>query len=106
MEKGDILLIRFPFTDLSGSKFRPAVVLFSSETDIVVCFITTQLGWKEDTDIILTPTFENGLKKVSLLRTSKIACLDKTLAKGILGKLSTSETLTLNRNLKNLLGLE
>lgn len=106
MEKGDILLIRFPFTDLSGSKFRPAVVLFSSETDIVVCFITTQLGWKEDTDIILSPTLENGLKKVSLLRTGKIACLDKAFAKGILGKLSITEILTLNSNLKTLLTLE
>ncbi len=27
MVKGDIVLITFPFTDLSGSKLRPAVIL-------------------------------------------------------------------------------
>jgi len=30
MIKGDVVLIKFPFTDLSGSKLRPAVVLFDS----------------------------------------------------------------------------
>lgn len=106
MEKGDILLIRFPFTDLSGSKLRPAVVLFSTESYITVCFITTQLGWEESTDIVLIPTPENGLKRVSLLRTGKIACLDRTLAKGVLGKLSDIDLQSLNRNLKILLNLE
>ena len=28
MAKGDIILISFPFTDLSGSKLRPAVESF------------------------------------------------------------------------------
>jgi hypothetical protein len=27
MNKGEIILITFPFTDLSGSKLRPALVL-------------------------------------------------------------------------------
>lgn len=38
MVKGDILLITFPFTDLSGSKLRPTVVLADSELDVTVCF--------------------------------------------------------------------
>ena len=43
MVKGDILLITFPFTDLSGSKLRPTVVLAHTELDVTVCFITTHL---------------------------------------------------------------
>lgn len=31
MKKGDIIPIPFPFTDLSGSKNRPAIILATSE---------------------------------------------------------------------------
>jgi mRNA interferase MazF len=43
MTKGDIVLITFPFTDLSGTKLRPAIVLFQNDTDVTVCFITSKL---------------------------------------------------------------
>jgi mRNA interferase MazF len=78
--KGDIVLITFPFTDLSGSKLRPTVVQ-------------------------LLPTSSNGLRKQSLIRTSKIATLDKVLAKGLLGRLTTIELNDLNNKLKTLLQL-
>ena len=91
MTKGEIVLIVFPFTDLSSTKLRPAVVLINSTFDLTVCFITSQLQWQESTDVQLSPNFDNGLKKQSLIRTSKIATLDKSMAKGLLGKLSQIE---------------
>jgi mRNA interferase MazF len=90
MAKGDIVLITFPFTDLSGNKLRPAIVLADTNLDFTVCFITTQIGWQEPTDVLLVPTNTNGLKKQSLIRTSKIATLDKSLVKGLLGRLGQS----------------
>jgi mRNA interferase MazF len=106
MAKGDIVLITFPFTDLTGSKLRPAVILVDTELDLTVCFITTQLQWQETTDVQLMPTDSNGLKKQSLIRTSKIATLDKTLAKGLLGRLNSQELSDLNNKLKTLLHLK
>ena len=103
MAKGDIVLITFPFTDLSGTKLRPAVVLVDASFDLTVCFITTQLGWQEQTDILLQPNQANGLRRQSLIRTSKIATLDKSLAKGLLGRLSQTEVDLINTNLKLLL---
>lgn len=45
MEKGDIVLIPFPFTDLTGQKNRPALVLINHENDITVSFITSKISW-------------------------------------------------------------
>ncbi len=106
MLKGDIVLIPFPFTDLSANKLRPAVVLIQTETDLTVSFITTQLKWKEPTDIEIAPSQLNGIKKTSLIRLSKIATVDKTLAIGKLGELQSNEITKLNSNLKNLLQLD
>lgn len=44
--QGDIILVRFPYTDLSSSKVRPAVVVSNarvhSSSDLIVAQITTQ----------------------------------------------------------------
>ncbi len=100
MAKGDIVLITFPFTDLSGSKLRPAVVISDNSLDLTVCFITTQIQWQESTDVLLLPNMVNGLKKQSLIRISKISTLDRKLVKGLLGKLSKTELADLNQKLK------
>ena len=91
MGKGDIVLITFPFTNLSGSQLRPAVTLVETNLDLTICFITPQIGWQETTDVILSPTAINGLRKQSLIRVSKIVTLDKSLAKGLLGRLTPIE---------------
>ncbi len=83
MPKGDIVLITFPFTNLSESKLRPAVVLVETSLDITVCFITTQTQWQEPSDVLILPGASNGLRKQSLIKSSKIATLDKSLAKGL-----------------------
>jgi mRNA interferase MazF len=99
MKKGDIVLIPFPFTDLSGNKNRPALILAHGSLDITLAFISTQLQWKEETDILLTPTEENGLKKDSLIRLSKLATVDKNLVLGRLGRITTFEVNLVNQNL-------
>jgi mRNA interferase MazF len=103
--KGDIVLIPFPFTDLSGAKTRPALVLLESNSDITVSFITTQLKWKEEFDVELLPTLDNGLKKTSLVRLRKITTIDKALVIGRLGRLNQTEQDGLKKGLINLFEL-
>jgi mRNA interferase MazF len=55
--------------------------------------------------MILNPSDLNGLKKISLIRTAKIATLSIDLAKGLLGKLSPIELFELDQKLKILLQL-
>jgi len=105
MQKGDIILIPFPFTDLSGNTNRPALVLVNGEMDLTLAFISTQMKWKEETDIILTPSDLNGLKKESLIRLSKIATIDKALTLGLLGKIDNQIMKQINNNLIKLFQL-
>lgn len=106
MIKGDIVLISFPFTDLTGEKNRPAVVLINSPDDVTVSFITTQTKWKSSFDILIEPSPLNGLKKTSIIRLNKFATLDKDLVLGKLGQLTVTEIHLLNKNLVNILQLD
>jgi len=106
MEKGDIVLIPFPFTDLNGNKNRPALVLINSDLDITLAFISTQMKWKEETDVVLKPSNNNGLKKESLIRLSKLATIDKDLALGRIGSMDDDDLKKVNVNLMKLLKLD
>jgi mRNA interferase MazF len=106
VKKGDIILISFPFTDLTGSKLRPAIVLASSQLDVTVAFITTQLKWREEFDVLLSPTVANGLKMDSMIRLSKIATLDVELVEGKLGNVTMDDILLINTSLIKLFKLK
>ena len=55
MLTGDIVLVPFPFTDLSGSKFRPALILAKDDVDMIVAFITSQTKWASE-NTLSTPS--------------------------------------------------
>jgi mRNA interferase MazF len=105
MKKGDIVLLSFPFTDLKGKKIRPALVLFVSDLDVIVAFITTQFKWQNTFDIFLEPNDLNGLKKTSLVRVSKITTIDKDLILGKLGDLDSLDMQSINKSLIKILNL-
>jgi len=105
MKKGSIVLIPFPFTDLKGSKIRPAVVLCKNNYDVTICFVTSELKWQARYDIPVNPSINNGLKVPSLVRIGKIATIDTDLVLGELGELSAAEIMGLNKGLKELLQL-
>jgi mRNA interferase MazF len=105
MKQGDLVLVPFPFTDLSGSKVRPALVLIATSLDVTLAFVTTQLQWQESTDLLLTPDDLNGLKKASLIRISKLATIDATLVQGRLGSLDANQLQIVHQNLRLLLHL-
>ena len=105
MKKGSVILIPFPFTDLKGSKIRPAIVLCKSELDVTICFVTSELKWKTEHDISILPSEINGLKMPSLIRISKIATINASFVLGELGVLSNAEMSELDKGLKALFQL-
>jgi len=94
MKKGDIVLTLFPFTNLIGSKRRPALVLYAGNEDIVLCFITSNIEHINEFDLVIYPNQFNKLKVTSAIRVSKIATLHKSL---IIGKVGELENEVLNQ---------
>mgnify|MGYP001560014950 CR=1 FL=1 len=111
MEKGQIVLVRFPFTDYSSSKLRPAVVISANNVrDVCVAFISSAVPTSiDDSDFILTsnhPDFHlTGLKVSSVLKMKKIATVDKDLIAGKIGKLSESLQAIIDNKLRIAFGL-
>ncbi len=95
-KKGTIILVPFPFTDLSGNKVRPAVIISKGKigSDVVVVFITSQTKLKEKHLVVVRPEEGNGLKVISKIVCSKIATLD---AKIVLGELGTVSNIIQNQ---------
>lgn len=84
---GTIVLARFPFTDLSGDKRRPALVVSRDNdrrSDLVVCFITSVPRSGPDM-APLAATAGTGLKVPSLVRFDKLATLDRQVIAGKIG---------------------
>jgi mRNA interferase MazF len=84
---GAIVLTDFPFTDLTASKRRPALVISTENdrrTDLVVAYITSVP--RSDPDAMpLAPSVGTGLKVPSLVRFDKIATIDRDIVAGRLG---------------------
>lgn len=90
MSKGKLILTPFPFTNLSGSKVRPALVLHAHahSDDCIVAFVSAQEQKLGLYDIKISPSKANGIKTASVIKLNKIATLQK---KVILGELGTLE---------------
>mgnify|MGYP001039832887 CR=1 FL=1 len=92
---GDVILIGFPFTDLSGTKQRPAVVISSNwfnkkGTDVIVAAISSHIPPKiEEDEYLLSPKEQKlaGLPKQSFVKVGKIITLDQRLVRKKLGHL-------------------
>jgi mRNA interferase MazF len=99
MKKGDIILVPFPFTDLSGSKLRPALVLVEEGDDVVAAFISTILRERFESDYFVKKSEKNSLKKDSLIKLNKLATLSHDLIKGKIGELSTDDLKKIDKKL-------
>lgn len=99
--KGKIVLIPFPFTDLTSAKLRPALVLYEGDSDVVVAFISSKLtGTSANTSVLILKHMEGfhltGLKVDSVIRLDKIATISKKLILGELGEITGKLVAELN----------
>lgn len=111
--KNKIVLVPFPFDDLSGSKVRPALCLTDSISiydHIVISFITSQLPKaNEPTDLPIFITDKDfkqtGLKVDSAIRLHRLVTIPKYFIRRQLGILPNSYQAILEQKLKDLFEL-
>ena len=106
LARGDIVLVHFPFTDLSSTKRRPAIVLWAdhAQADFTLAFISSQnitsLAVGETALLPTHPEFVlSGLSAASKIRATKLVTLSRTLITRWLGRIGPLWTSDLDRAL-------
>lgn len=106
LNRGDIVLAAFPFTDLSMHKRRPALVLNENtdEGDVILAFIGSQVpSSPTSANVILESVaddfYETGLKTSSMVRLDKLATLERNLITRRIGKLSFEKMIAVDQAL-------
>ena len=91
--KGDVVVVPFPFSDLTQSKKRPALVISVLEgDDLILCQITSQLIKDNYSILINDKDFKEGsLKQQSNLRPNRIFTADSHIVLYRVGNLKSDK---------------
>ncbi len=79
--KGDVVVLPFPFSDLSKSKRRPALVVAKlGGDDIILCQITSEARVDNYSIALCDNDFKTGkLNLASLIRPNRLFTADKSI---------------------------
>ena len=108
--KHKIVLVPFPFDDLSSQKVRPAICLTDEIrpfSHIVLAFITSRIfADTSDTDFVIHANGANfaqtGLKVSSTIRLHRLMTVSKAIIRRELGELSENEHEEIKNRLRKL----
>ena len=102
-KKWEIVLVPFPFTDLTTTKKRPALIIspneYNDKFDVVIAFITSKLNFESRIgDYKIQEWEKSNLPKPSMLRM-KFATIDKSIIIKKLGRLSENDVKEFSKSL-------
>ncbi|MBI5525577.1 MAG: type II toxin-antitoxin system PemK/MazF family toxin [Deltaproteobacteria bacterium] len=109
-ERGDVVLVPVPFSDLSAVKKRPAVVISSDEhnrqsVDLVITAITSRSFMPGRVgECVLEKWSEAGLAKPSVVKPA-VSTIEQRLVTRKLGRLVPDDQRNLDAALRSLLQL-
>jgi mRNA interferase MazF len=89
--QGAVVFVPFPFTDLSGRKRRPALVVSPAgfhDEDLILCAITSQLPEKlseREASLAAEDMVEEKLPKRSVVKVGKLFTMHRALISGGFG---------------------
>jgi mRNA interferase MazF len=112
MKRGDVVIIDFPYSDQTGSKVRPSLVVQSDKLnsirdDTILAIITSMSSGRPDTEILIKVTDEpdSGLRFDSFLQCDTLVTLDQSLVVDVIGSLSALMMRNVNQCLKTALAV-
>lgn len=105
--KNDVILVRYPFSDLSGSKVRPAVIVSAPHIsqDVFIVPLTSNLTSLLPGEFVLT-SWKAAKLNVPTAAKRGLYTLHQSLIVKTVGKLSDPDTKTLENSLRSWLGIE
>jgi mRNA interferase MazF len=104
--KNDIILVRYPFSDLSSSKVRPAVVVNSKHTsqDLIITPLTSKTTNLLAGEFVLSEWVVAGLNVATAVKRGWYTVRASLIVKPI-GKLANADIEELEKSLCDWLGL-
>ena len=112
VERGEVWLARFPFTDLSSTKVRPVVVLAVFGEDVVVVGVFSRVPARplRETWVLIEEGERNfaqtGLAKTSVVKAEKLAIVHCSVLQRRLGYVPPALMSSIGIALKKALYLE
>ena len=91
LRPSSVVIVRFPFSDLSASKLRPALVIaILDRDDLILCQITSK-AYSDPLAIEISGTdFESGsLNRTSYIRPGKIFTANTSIVSDNIGELNS-----------------
>ena len=112
-KRGHVVVVNVPFSDHSGVKPRPALVISTEPfhrdlPDVVVCPVSSQPRYYRRPgpgDCPLRAWQAVGLRRPSTVRISKVLAVDKQIIKGVLGPLTQQDLVRVETGLRRAFGL-
>ena len=107
MRTGNIILVPFPYAELTKKKPRPAVVIAQTRDkykDIIVAAISSVVPKKTtENEIIIEATRKNKLRTRSIIKVDRIVTLKREDIIARLGNLSKDELEVFKEKFRNLI---
>jgi len=104
--KNDILLVRYPFSDLSGSKVRPAIVVHVPHVsdDVFIVPLTSRTAGLLPGEFVPSQWGEAGLNVPTAVKRG-LYTVHQDLVVKVVGRLSPADAQRLEESLRGWLGL-
>lgn len=99
---GEILLLEYPYSNVSGSKRRPGLVLVDIGDDDIVAAPVTTHSPRDEFDVELIDWAAAGLIRPSVVRPHKLSVIEKRLIYRRFGRLSEFDLSRVQDSLRRL----